>query len=155
LHDGMELLEREREEGPFVWRNWDKWVDRCEEVISYLDKEVLSGKKGRKELWRKRGLICGVEWPQFKATIDKYREWLDEYYGREGVNRKLVFAHNDVCYPPVGTRFNLLTPFSDTIWQHPPPHSRTSHPWLCPITTITSTKYTQATHRHRLRVCFS
>ena len=155
LHDGMELLEREREEGPFVWRNWDKWVDRCEEVISYLDKEVLSGKKGRKELWRKRGLICGVEWPQFKATIDKYRKWLDEYYGREGVNRKLVFAHNDVCYPPVGTRFNLLTPFSDTIWQHPPPHSRTSHPWLCPITTITSTKYTQATHRHRLRVCFS
>ena len=97
LHDGMELLEREREEGPFVWMNWDKWVDRCQEVITYLDKEILSGKKGRGELWRRRGLVCGVEWPQFKATIDKYRKWLDEYYGKGGVNRNLVFAHNDVC----------------------------------------------------------
>jgi choline kinase len=98
LHDGMELLEREREEGPFVWMNWDKWVDRCQEVITYLDKEILSGKKGRRELWRRRGLVCGVEWPQFKATIDKYRKWLDEYYGKGGVNRNLVFAHNDVCF---------------------------------------------------------
>jgi len=96
LHEGMELLEREREEGPFVWMNWDKWVDRCEEVITYLDNEILSGKKGRGELWRSRGLVCGVAWPQFKAAIDKYRKWLDEYYGKGGVNRNLVFAHNDV-----------------------------------------------------------
>ncbi|OBT52549.1 hypothetical protein VE04_07752, partial [Pseudogymnoascus sp. 24MN13] len=27
LHDGIELLETERDEGPFVWRNWDKWVE--------------------------------------------------------------------------------------------------------------------------------
>ena len=100
LHDGMELLEREREEGPFVWLNWDKWVERCEEVITYLDKEVLTGKKkGKGELWRKRGLVCGVEWPLFKATIDKYRKWLDDYYGKGGVFSKLVFAHNDVCSP--------------------------------------------------------
>jgi choline kinase len=97
LHDGVDLLEREREEGPFVWRNWDKWVDRCEEVITYLDKEILTGKKGSKgELWRARGLVCGVEWPKFRATIDKYRAWLSEYYGERGVQRHLVFAHNDV-----------------------------------------------------------
>jgi choline kinase len=108
LHDGMELLEREREEGPFVWRNWDKWVDRCEEVISYLDKEILSGKRGRRELWRSRGLVCGVAWPQFKAAIDKYRKWLDEYYGRGGVNRNLVFAHNDVCSPLTFTHKPLM-----------------------------------------------
>ncbi|CZR51492.1 related to choline kinase [Phialocephala subalpina] len=98
LHDGIDLLETEREEGPFVWKNWDKWVDRCEEVISYLDKEILSGRKGNREAWRKRGLICGVEWPKFKAAIDKYRKWLDEYYGKNGVNDRLVFAHNDTQY---------------------------------------------------------
>lgn len=96
LHDGIELLEKEREDGPFVWMNWDKWVDRCEEVIRDLDKEVLSGKKVRGQLWMQRGLVCGVEWPLFKATIDKYRKWLDEYYGKGGINRHLVFAHNDV-----------------------------------------------------------
>ncbi|KAG0651795.1 Choline kinase [Hyphodiscus hymeniophilus] len=98
LHEGIDLLEREVEEGPFVWLNWDKWVDRCEEVISYLDKQILSGKKGR-ELWRERGLVCGVEWPTFKAAIDRYRRWLDQYYAtRGGVNSRLVFAHNDTQY---------------------------------------------------------
>ncbi len=97
LHDGIDLLENEREKGPFVWLNWDKWVNNCEKVISYLDKEIASGKVSRNELWRSRGLVCGVEWPQFKATIDKYRRWLDNYYGKGGVNQRLVFAHNDVC----------------------------------------------------------
>lgn len=98
LHDGIDLLDRERDEGPFVWRNWDKWVDRCEEVISYLDNEILSGKKVKGELWRSRGFVCGVEWPQFRAAIEKYRKWLNEYYGAGGLNRKLVFAHNDTQY---------------------------------------------------------
>lgn len=97
LHDGIDLLENEREEGPFVWLNWDKWVSNCEKVISYLDKEIASGKASKNELWRSRGLVCGVEWPQFKAAIDKYRKWLENYYGKGGVNRRLVFAHNDVC----------------------------------------------------------
>ena len=100
LHDGIDLLAREREEGPFVWRNWDKWVDRCEEVISYLDKQILEGsrgKYGKGEAWKERGLVCGVEWGVFKSAIDRYRKWLDEYYSRRGgVGRKLVFAHNDV-----------------------------------------------------------
>jgi len=97
LHDGIELLDREREEGPFVWQNWDKWVGRCEEVITYLDKEILSGGKGKREPWRTRGLICGVEWKLFKTAIDNYRKWLgDLYRDKGGVNRNLVFAHNDV-----------------------------------------------------------
>lgn len=99
LHDGIDLLEREREDGPFVWQNWDKWVSRCEEVITYLDKEILSGAKGKREPWRTRGLICGVEWKLFKTAIDNYRKWLGEIYrDKGGVNRNLVFAHNDTQY---------------------------------------------------------
>lgn len=98
LHEGIELLPREIQEGPFVWLNWDKWVDRCQEVICYLDKQILSGKKGR-EPWRERGLVCGVEWPVFKQAVDRYRKWLDDYYAvRGGVNKRLVFAHNDTQY---------------------------------------------------------
>jgi choline kinase len=122
LHEGIDLLDREREEGPFVWRNWDKWVDRCEEVIKYLDKEILSGraKKNRGgEAWRERGLVCGVEWKVFKNAVDKYRKWLYEYYRtRGGVERNLVFAHNDVSSPSFPLTW--LTK-KDTIRQHPPP----------------------------------
>jgi choline kinase len=101
LHDGIDLLERERDEGPFVWRNWDKWVDRCEQVISWVDHQILSGDAGparnKSEAWKERGLICGVEWPIFKQAIDKYRKFLDERYGGSaGIRQKLVFAHNDV-----------------------------------------------------------
>ncbi|EHL01035.1 putative Choline kinase [Glarea lozoyensis 74030] len=121
LHEGIDLLEREREEGPFVWRNWDKWVDRCEEVITYLDSEILSQRKG-KEAWRERGLICGVGWKVFKAAVDKYRKWLDEYYKKKGgVENRLVFAHNDTQY---GNILRLIpppapTPTSDG--SYPPP----------------------------------
>ena len=97
LHDGIDLLPRERDEGPFVFQNWDKWVGRCSEVIEHLDREILRGIKGR-EPWRTRGLICGVEWKVFRAVVDKYRKWLEEYYRpKGGVKRNLVFAHNDVC----------------------------------------------------------
>lgn len=102
LHEGIDLLEREREEGPFVWRNWDKWVDRCEEVISYLDKQILEGHRGsigRRDAWKTRGLVCGVEWKVFKSAVDQYRKWMYEYYAiRGGVSGKLVFAHNDVRF---------------------------------------------------------
>lgn len=104
LHDGIDLLKEERVEGAFVWRNWDKWVDRCDEVISYLDQQILADRQGprktRTEEWKKRGLVCGVEWSVFRSAVDKYRRWLFEQYG--GANRikqKLVFAHNDVSRP--------------------------------------------------------
>jgi choline kinase len=75
LHDGIDLLPRERAEGPIVWRNWDKWLARCEQVVTFLD--------------RRGTHICGVEWPVFKAMVDKYRKWLTSI-------GELVFAHNDV-----------------------------------------------------------
>lgn len=87
LHEGVELLAREREEGAFVWRNWDKWVDRCGQVAAYLDA------KSRKSGY----FVCGVEWKVFKDMVYRYRKWLAEYYGDERhLAEKLVFAHNDV-----------------------------------------------------------
>lgn len=96
LHDGVDLLEDERNNGPFVWLNWQKWVTQCEQVITYLDKEINNGNVGTGELWRSRGLICGVEWPVFRAMVEKYKTWLDDSYGEAGVRSDLVFAHNDV-----------------------------------------------------------
>ena len=101
LHDGIELLEEERDEGAFVWRNWDKWKDRCEEVISYLDEQILKGRQGpshsHSDEWKKRGLVCGVEFAVFRQVVRKYRDWLYEQYGGPaGIRQKLVFAHNDV-----------------------------------------------------------
>lgn len=101
LHDGVELLEEERDAGAFVWKNWDKWVDRCEEVITWLDHEILSGTQGPvksiSEEWKKRGLVCGVEWAKFRNTVEIYRRWLNQQYGgAAGIRKQLVFAHNDV-----------------------------------------------------------
>lgn len=101
LHDGVELLERERDEGPFVWRNWDKWAQRVEDVVSWLDKEILESKLKDTylgvESWKSRGLVCGTEWAFFKQTLVRYREWLEEQYHQPGqLRQRLVFAHNDV-----------------------------------------------------------
>ena len=101
LHDGIELLEQERDDGPFIWRNWDKWVDKCEEIITWIDHQIISGRqepaKTRSEKWKNRGLICGVEWSRFRQTVERYRKWLDDQYGGPaGIRQSLVFAHNDV-----------------------------------------------------------
>lgn len=100
LHDGIELLEEERDGGPSVFRNWDKWVGRCEQVITWLDKEILSKENKRKmksEPWRRRGLVCGVPWPVFRKAFENYRKWLTDYCGgAQEINKQLVFAHNDV-----------------------------------------------------------
>ena len=103
LHDGVELLGKEREAGAFVWQNWDKWVDRCEEAITWLDSQILMGKQGlvrsQSEKWKKRGLVCGVEWATFRATVERYRRWLNQQYGgAAGIKQQLVFAHNDVNF---------------------------------------------------------
>ena len=101
LHDGIELLEEERDAGPFVWRNWDKWVERTEEVVSWLDSQIVSGCQGevrsRLDVWKERGLLCGVEWPVFRRTVELSRKWLEaKYGGPSSIREKLVFAHNDV-----------------------------------------------------------
>lgn len=102
LHEGIELQEEERENGPRVFHNWDKWVDRCEQVITWLDKEIESAQnesKAAREPWRRRGYVCGVPWPKFRKAIDDYREWLiTNSGGSQEIKRQLVFAHNDVCF---------------------------------------------------------
>ena len=105
LHDGIELLEEERDAGPFVWRNWDKWVARCEQVVTWLDKRIIEQQKqgyGVKptKRWMQRGFVCGVEWPVFKKTVEKYRKQIEKTHGgKKGVREQLVFAHNDVSLP--------------------------------------------------------
>lgn len=101
LHDGIELLEEERDGGPTVWKNWDKWVERAAQVISWTDMEFLLGAKphhkSRLDAWRKHGLICGVEWPRFRQAVETYRAWLVERLGGlEMIKKEMVFAHNDV-----------------------------------------------------------
>lgn len=101
LHEGIDLLKSEREAGPFVWQNWDKWVERCEQVVTWLDQQILENGDAPVTLasdrWRKRGLICGVEWPVFRQMIERYRRWLEEQYGGiDKINERMVFSHNDV-----------------------------------------------------------
>ena len=103
LHDGIELLDSEREAGPFVWQNWDSWVNRVEKVVTWLDCEVKKLPKGAKpsgdEAWKRRGLICGVPWSQFRAMVEKYRRWLESQYGGgKAMREQLIFAHNDAQY---------------------------------------------------------
>jgi choline kinase len=120
LHDGVELQENERLGGPAVFRNWDKWVDRCEQVISWLDKEIFMDRQDRSEPWRKRGLICGVPWATFRKAVENYRIWLfDHLGGIKEVKRQLIFAHNDVrCYTRLfHCERSMLTLIVDSIWQ--------------------------------------
>jgi choline kinase len=110
LHDGIELLESELASGPATFLNWDKWVDRCEKVITWLDaqihqaeEELKAGTTRRNSLvnprYVRRGLICGVDWPVFRRTYDAYRKRLiAECGGPEGIRKQLVFAHNDTQY---------------------------------------------------------
>lgn len=103
LHDGIELLDSERDAGPFVWQNWDSWVDRVEKVVSWLDGEVMKLPKGARpsgnEAWKRRGYICGVPWKQFRSVFEKYREWLESHYeSKKELREQLIFAHNDAQY---------------------------------------------------------
>lgn len=115
LHEGIDLLKKERNDGPFVWQNWDKWIDRAEQIVTWLDKQVLSEEHGTAKstsnMYKQRGLICGVEWPIFRKMIEKYRQWLnDQYGGIERVNERLVFAHNDVGLRALARSFSTDMP---------------------------------------------
>lgn len=103
LHDGIELLGDERDAGAFVWSNWDKWKGRCEEIVSWLDAQMLAGNGAptgyKTNRWKTRGLVCGVEWPLFRQSVEAYRRWLEHKCGGlEQVKSRLVFAHNDTQY---------------------------------------------------------
>ncbi|KAM5439371.1 hypothetical protein MferCBS31731_004795 [Microsporum ferrugineum] len=102
LHEGIDLLPEEREGGPGLWKNWDKWVNRCEKVTTWLDSEILADyneDKAMKEPWRKRGFVCGVPWETFRSMVDSYRQWLAASCGGDDeIARRLIFAHNDTQY---------------------------------------------------------
>ncbi|KAL4809274.1 kinase-like domain-containing protein [Aspergillus unguis] len=102
LHEGIDLLSEEREGGPMVFHNWDKWVDRCEQVITFVDKAIESAQddsKAAPESWRRRGYVCGVPWPTFRRAVEDYRKWLIVHSGGvHEIKRQLVFAHNDTQY---------------------------------------------------------
>ena len=102
LHDGIELLPQERHAGSFVWRNWDKWVERCESIVSYIDEQVSSedGSSALTAYYKRLGLTCGTKWSLFRQTVEKYRVWLDRQYGgTKRLRQSLIFAHNDVSHP--------------------------------------------------------
>ncbi|KAL4788585.1 kinase-like domain-containing protein [Aspergillus varians] len=102
LHEGVDLLEEEKEAGPMVFHNWDKWVDRCEQVITWVDQEIKSAhneSRAASEPWRRRGYVCGVPWPKFRKAVEDYRKWLVANNGGvDEIKRQLVFAHNDTQY---------------------------------------------------------
>lgn len=131
LHDGIELLEEEREGGPMIFKNWDKWVDRCEQVTTWLDKEIQSPHneaKAASEPWRRRGFVCGVTWDKFRKAVDNYRLWLVAGSGGIAeIKRQLVFAHNDVSVSLLNivklgidvSRLNMATSYA---WSRPHSH---------------------------------
>lgn len=103
LHDGIDLTDKERNDGPFVWLNWDKWVQRVEQIVTWMDREIEATEPDSKptgdEAWKRRGYILGVPWPRFRAAVEKYRRWLLDQYGGAGhIGEELVFAHNDTQY---------------------------------------------------------
>jgi choline kinase len=96
LHEGIDLLPHEREDDPFVWRNIDKWMQRCTQIVSWVDTKA-SRRNSSPRTMEQRQFVCGTDWSKFQEVVDKYRKWLFEQYG--GVNRvkqQMVFAHNDV-----------------------------------------------------------
>ena len=101
LHDGVELLQEERDQGPGVFKNWDKWLTQVEKTVLYLDHQILAKSQNLPGVeWKTRGFVCGVQWPVFKALVEKYRQHLEAYYGgAKTIRDKLVFAHGDVRLP--------------------------------------------------------
>jgi hypothetical protein len=65
-----------------------------------------------------RGFVCGVEWPVFRRTVDKYRKQIEKTHGgKSGVREQLVFAHNDVSLFEVVSPKTDTNVHSDPVWQ--------------------------------------
>lgn len=113
LHEGVDLLEEEKDAGPAVFNNWDCWLPNVARRAHFLDQQILAHNPGTPlqagEAWKKRGFVCGMEWPKFQAMVDKYRKFLiDSYGGSAAIREKLVFAHNDVSMNRTSYTFRLV-----------------------------------------------
>ncbi|PNS18231.1 hypothetical protein CAC42_7600 [Sphaceloma murrayae] len=96
LHDGVELLDSERDDGPFVWRNWDKWLARVQKIVTWMDNKV---KDDEPVEGKEKTFVCGTEWAVFHDTLFAYRQWLEKQCGgKQKLAKALVFAHNDTQY---------------------------------------------------------
>lgn len=107
LHDGIKLLTEERQAGPAVWKNIDRWKKRASEVLQILES-------------RTPGSILNIlqvgTIDQFFSQIQEYKNWLyNKSGGVDKIIQQLVFAHNDTQYgnilrflPPPGSP--LLAP---------------------------------------------
>ncbi|KAL9597743.1 MAG: hypothetical protein Q9219_004937 [cf. Caloplaca sp. 3 TL-2023] len=118
LHEGIELLEEERKAGPFMWRNWNCWVNKCAEIVTWIDEKMITEAQrpsgAGPQPWQKNGLVCGVRWPVFRNAVERYRRWLEEQYGgSQGIKDKLVFAHNDASHTKPIAESPLLHPANE------------------------------------------
>jgi choline kinase len=128
LHEGIEVLLHERENGPGVWKNWDQWLDNVGRITSFLDKELDKTPEAERRnsvvhSWKAKGYVCGVPWEQFKEVVIKYRTYLNGCYkDQRALKDRLVFAHNDVsislAYSVYQTSsiFPIANCFPDSIW---------------------------------------
>ena len=105
LHEGIDLLQHERENGPAVWRNWDQWRDNAARITTFLDKKVGShaaatSRRASVHSWLANGYVCGAPWTQFTEAVDRYKAYIHGVYkGKMSIKDRLVFAHNDVSLP--------------------------------------------------------
>ena len=94
LHEGMDLLPIEREEGSFAWCSVNKWQKQCGPIVQWLDKQA---KEDEASCSDRPLYVCGTDWEMFSGIVDKYRTWLlEQYGGTDNLKELLVFAHNDV-----------------------------------------------------------
>jgi hypothetical protein len=147
LHEGIDLLPHERAEDPFVWRNIDRWTQRCSQIVSWID-TTAQRQSSSTELTAQRQFVCGTDWAKFREVLDKYQQWLYEQYGgKTKVKQQLVFAHNDVSFPstPSFTYADLL----DSI------RKSAANGAVWGVASAAPSKPTQATcgHRFRIREC--
>lgn len=106
LHDGVDLLSHERENGPGVWRNWDQWLENVDRIVTYLDKDYEAGMEGvvvRNPVahnWKTNGYVCGLPWKRFLEVVENYRVHMNAFYkNKRSITDRLIFAHNDVSLP--------------------------------------------------------
>jgi choline kinase len=106
LHEGIDLEPQERQQGPIAWKNWEKWIPRCRQVMATIDtRSNISA----------TSLICGARWEIFEAAVERYRQWLlvTKYSNNASLlSSSLVFAHNDTQYGNI-LRLQIPTPTPD------------------------------------------
>ncbi|KAK3996894.1 putative choline kinase [Cladorrhinum sp. PSN332] len=118
LHDGVELLDEEKDQGPGVFKNWDKWLTQVEKTVLFLDKQVESGPgviRAPSDAWKAKGYACGVPWPVFKDLVQKYRKLLLERYGGDPkkIREKLTQYGNILRVLPDDKKSPLLQPANE------------------------------------------